>query len=492
MRKHFQFSCLVFIILGYACSGAAQSVPQKDQERDRLIAASQAGAMPLFFDIAALNGPEVLPGDFKNGNEFLLRGGLPNFFDKLKHKKSGNIGYLGGSITRAGNMYRVQSAKYIQSMFPGSKLQGINAGVSGTGTDLGACRLYDQLLKYHPDLVFVEFAVNQAFPDGMEGIIRQIIKYDPTIDICILYTIYEGQAKYYAEGKVPPNIAALERIAAHYNLPSIHMGLQAGILEAEGKLLWKAGQVLSQERSQVPGQKHNPTLSPGQLIFSQDGVHPSEAGGSLYAGAIARAMEKMKENDQPKAHVMPAGLIADHWEDATMYAPKEIATFSREWSSVDPNEIDQFRQFSGWFPYVMKADQPGASFTFKFQGEMFGFFDIGGPESGQLIVELDGKKVKLNPGRFPHMGKAVPEGEAEVAVLNRFNSFCNNRYRGQYHIIEVEPGTHEVRLSISPVIPDKRKILGEKQLDDITQHPEKYNRTAAYIGKILLRGKMIR
>lgn len=479
MRKHFQFSCLVFIILGYACSGFAQSVGQKDLERDQLIAASQAGAMPLFFDIATLKGPDVLPDDFKNGNEFLLRDGLPNFFNKLKHQKSGNIGYLGGSITRAGNMYRVQSAKYIQSMFPGSKLKGINAGVSGTGTDLGACRLYDQLLKYHPDLVFVEFAVNQAFQDGLEGIIRQIIKYDPTIDICILYTIYDGQAKYYAEGKVPPNIAALERIAAHYKLPSIHMGLQAGILEAEGKLLWKAGQV------------GNQTVNSGQLIFSQDGVHPSEAGGTLYAGAIARAMEKMKENDQPKAHVMPAALIADHWEDATMYAPKEIAVFSREWSSVDPNEIDQFRQFSGWFPYVMKADQPGASFTFKFQGEMFGFFDIGGPESGQLIVELDGKRLKLNAGKFPHMGKAVTREGAEVAVVNRFNSFCNNRYRGQYHMIEVEPGTHEVRLSVSPVIPDKRKILGEKQLEDITQHPEKYNRTAVYLGKILLRGKMI-
>lgn len=86
------------MILGYACSAVAQSVPQKDQERDRLIAASQAGAMPLFFDIATLNGSDVLPGDFKNRNEFLLRDGLPNFFDKLKHKKTGTSGILEGAL----------------------------------------------------------------------------------------------------------------------------------------------------------------------------------------------------------------------------------------------------------------------------------------------------------------------------------------------------------------------------------------------------------
>src|SRR5690606_36001811 len=104
---------------------------------------------------------------------------------------------IGGSITQGNVCYRPQTAKYLQSMFPDVPLKAINAGVSGTGTDLGACRLQDQLLQYHPDLIFVEFAVNGAYAPGMEGIIRQIWQFDPEIDICLIYTINNGQTKIY-------------------------------------------------------------------------------------------------------------------------------------------------------------------------------------------------------------------------------------------------------------------------------------------------------
>ena len=40
---------------------------------------------------------------------------------------------------------------------------GLNAVISGTGSDLGAFRVSEQLLKYKPDLIFIEFAVNGAF-----------------------------------------------------------------------------------------------------------------------------------------------------------------------------------------------------------------------------------------------------------------------------------------------------------------------------------------
>jgi len=45
---------------------------------------------------------------------------------------------------------------------------------------------------------------------------------------------------------------------------------------------------------------------------------------------------------------------------------------------------------------------------------------------------------------------------------------------------------------ISEVIPDKVNILGDSQLVDITEHPEKYNRTVENLGKILIRGKILK
>ncbi|HEX6428777.1 MAG TPA: SGNH/GDSL hydrolase family protein, partial [Niastella sp.] len=53
---------------------------------------------------------------------------------------------------------------------------------------------------------------------------------------------------------------------------------------------------------------------------------------------------------------------------------------------------------------------------------------------------------------------------------------------------KVEPGLHTVTMKISAVRADKRSMLGEKQLSDITANPERYNRTVVYLGKILLCG----
>lgn len=440
---------------------------------EELIAASQAGASPLFFDPANYAAPVIQTHTFFHPDEFKVRDGVPNFINKVKNGNPVTIGYLGGSITRADNQYRLQSAKFIQNMFPEMKVTGINAGVSGTGTDLGACRLYDQVLKYNPDLIFVEFAVNGAFPDGMEGIIRQIWKYNPRIDICLIFTISSGQSRIYADGKFPENIRNLEKIANHYAIPSIHMGLQAAILENNGKLIWKA----------------DPATLPDKIVFSADGTHPLEAGGNLYAEAIARAMLKMKNSAEDRIHHLEDPLIADNWEDAKMLDPKSFATFSPEWETVDTKTIESLNPFSGWFPYVMKAEKPGSSIQFQFDGTMLGIFDIGGPEVGQIELELDGVQMNLeekSPTNF-----SASENKSALKAINRFNRNCNNRYRGQCVFIRTEPGTHRVVLKIAAEIPDKAKILGESQLSDITMNPMKYNRSVVYLGKILIRGNKI-
>lgn len=471
--RGYLFLLTAILVAGTSC---AQSNKAADADRERLIAASQAGASPLFFDPAGENAPVLQPATFDNSRECTVRDGLPNFFFKAGKGKPVTIGYIGGSITQAIHGYRVRSAQFIQSLFPKVKMKGINAGVSGTGTDLGACRLHDQLLQHHPDLIFIEFAANGAYRDGMEGMIRQIWQFDATIDICLVYTLYNGQTATYAAGNAPPNILGLDSIAAHYNIPSIHLGLHPAMLEQEGKLIWKT----------------DSKSIPGKIVFSNDGVHPLPEGGDLYAGAIARSFQAMKQKSVPHSnarqpHHLPAPLINANWENARMYAPSELAIFSSGWEKIDPADSSHLKQFKGWFPYIMKATQPGSSFAFKFNGDMFGFFDIGGPEVGQLSIAVDGKPIKITPVQ-PGTRVANVTEENGRELVDRFNSFCNNRYRGQFECIKVAPGEHTVTIAISPVKADKRTILGEKQLNDITANPAKYDRTVLYLGKILING----
>lgn len=451
---HFIIQLLLSGLLLSSCF-SQEPAAKGNLQTDSLIAVSQAGAMPIFFDPSDVYAPVISTADYKDSLECLVRGGIPNFFCKMHTVDSVTIGYIGGSITRGDNMYRNQSAEFIQQMYPGVRIKAINAGVSGTGTAMGACRIKEQLLKYHPDLVFIEFAVNGAFREGMEGMIRQILRFDPFIDICLLYTIREGQTTTYTQGGIPANIEGLEKIANYYHIPSIHMGLQASFLEKNKKLVWK----------------NAATSADGRIVFSKDGIHPLKAGGNLYAAAIARSMIKMQAVNKRVRHLLPPPLLADNWEDARMLDPLKSAVFSKEWSSVKPEKIPLLKSFAPWFPYIMQACKSGASFSFRFSGNMVGMFDIGGPEAGQLLLNVDGQDVQL---------------------INRFNQYCNNRYRGQCEFIQLDKGIHTVRFTISPVKANKRKILGRNQQKDILSHPEKYGRTCEMLGKILIRGEIVR
>jgi lysophospholipase L1-like esterase len=472
--KQMVFFALVLVKVSHA---NAQTNQEKDAER--MISASRGAASPLFFNANAPEITLVSPGVFSNDKETEVRNGLGNFFLKLKENKPVTIGYIGGSITQANYGYRLQSAKYIQSLYPNAKLQFLNAGVSGTGTDLAACRIKQQILAHQPDLVFIEFAVNGAYQEGLEGIIRQIIKNNPKTDICLLYTIIRSQTVIYANNQIPENIKGLEKVASYYGLPSIHLAMEAAELEKEGKLIWKAD---------VGSVKD-------QVLFSVDGIHPTMEGGSLYAAAIARGLIKLRDtNSKPLNHQLTGALFSDGWEDAKMLDPLDVANFSKGWEKIPTEKNIQFAQFNSWFPYLMHTKDTGASFNFKFIGTLFGFYDLGGPDVGQVTINVDGNPVKLLAvtTKGYQFYKVLPKGVVGDSLINRFNAFCNNRYRGQYEFIELEPGTHHVTVTLSALKANKSKVLGEKQQNDINAYPEKYDQTALYLGKILIKGEIVR
>ncbi|MGE7774921.1 SGNH/GDSL hydrolase family protein [Chitinophaga sp. NPDC101104] len=440
------------------------AAPALAQSNGDLIAASQAGASPLYFQVPP-GTTLVSAGNFNDHRECIPRNGLPDFFAKAAAGKPLKIGFIGGSITQGNAGYRPQVLRYLQKMFPANEISALNAGVSGTGTDLGACRVQEQLLQHRPDLVFVEFAVNGAYAEGMEGIVRQV--RSAGAEVCLIYTITGQQTQAYAAGEIPLHIQGLEKVAAHYGVPSVHMGMEAAQMEKQGSLVWKG--------------EAKDTL--GHVLFSTDGIHPLPAGGNLYAAAVARGMEKMRKMPRRKGRrPLPAPLFTDDWWNAGMYPPREIAVFSGDWSQVT------MPQFAAWFPVMEKASTPGASFRFRFKGTGFGIFDVGGPEAGQITIEVNGKPMQVDPPLVP--GTQVYRlREGDSIPVNRFNSFCYNRYRGQHQLFTLPEGEYTVNIRLSSQRADKRAILGGSQSTDVLRYPERYGQTVLYLGRILLKGK---
>ncbi|NLE57719.1 MAG: SGNH/GDSL hydrolase family protein, partial [Planctomycetes bacterium] len=104
--------------------------------------------------------------------------GLANVFAKLNAGQSATIAYIGGSVTEMTG-YRTNVTSWFNSKYPG-RITELNAGWSGTGSLVGAMRYARDVLAQNPDLVFIEFAVNDLPEDPVsfiecnsEGMVRQ-------------------------------------------------------------------------------------------------------------------------------------------------------------------------------------------------------------------------------------------------------------------------------------------------------------------------------
>ena len=108
------------------------------------------------------------------------------------------------------NGYRVMVSQDLQKRFPDTEFKFINAGISSTCSTTGAHRLARDVLAARPDLLFVEFAVNDdqdaAHADrecrrGMEGILRQAREADPTLDVVVTHFCEPTNARFIIERK---------------------------------------------------------------------------------------------------------------------------------------------------------------------------------------------------------------------------------------------------------------------------------------------------
>ncbi len=450
----------------------------------QLIAQSEVtNPKSLFFE-ATYKTPYKLDVDgFSSPEEFTTRRGLPNFFRKCTAGEDVKVAYMGGSITNADNQYRKQSANYIASMFPDIKVAGINAAWGSTGSDVGSCLTKEYVTKFNPDLVFIEYAVNGSNANGIEGIIRKLIEFNPEIDICMIYTLYRNQCQEYAQGSMPANIARLDKVAEHYNLPSIHMGYWAGVLEHDGKLIWAADE-------DYKGDK---------IVFSNDGVHPCEAGGNLYASAIARAFNAMSDNIAEVDMEMIEPLSPTHMSAAQSIDLEMFGREAKGWHklkcTIDDPVFEECRMI---YNNLYVADENSEPIEFEFNGDMLGIMDVGSQDNGAIDIVIDGEKyvaLEYNKGYKVMKHTYVDVSDPTPSSL-RFNTKCMEEAFTQKSLIAIplkEYKEHKVTISFNPNKIDKAAIIGvtaEAYKAMVAESP-RFEDQKFHLGRILINGDMV-
>ena len=394
----------------------------------------------------------------RDARECVPRDGLPNIAHKLKTANEVKVAYLGGSITAAPG-WRVQSREWLERTNAPGRVTGINAAIGGTGSDLGVFRLRQDVLKHGPDLLFVEFAVNDggAPPEQikrtMEGIVRQTWKANPATDICFVYTLAERDLANLTAGKLQRSASVMEAVADHYGIPSIQFGVPVSRLVRDGKLVFKGD-----------------PESTDTMVFSKDGVHPLvDTGHDLYQQSIARAWPALTTTAKPAPHALSAPLMSDNWEHAKL-VPLTAAKLDGRWTLLDAAHPLKMR-FGRRLPEIRMAESGGARIEFRFQGTVAGIYDLLGPDCGQIKVRVDDQPEQTIP---------------------RFDGYCTyHRLAKHLFATGLAPGAHRAVLTLDANPPDKAGIIFGRNRPDMQAHPAKYDGTRWYVGSLMLIGEVV-
>lgn len=240
---------------------------------------------------------------------------------KARRGESICVAAIGGSITAGGvatkdpkRRYVQQLAQWFEKAFPGLKVRFVNAGIGATNSGYGALRVQRDVIAQQPDLVVVEYAVNDCtglakLDESYEGVLRQLLTSSTNRAVIELFFMHK-------DGKsAQPEQVALGR---HYGLPMISFRDAVWPELQAGKLKWEA-------------------------IYA-DVVHPNDAGHDI-ASALLRSflnasLDKLPKNDHdlPAVAPVPAPLISDTFERCMMFRAADLKPLSAAgWTCVKSN-----------------------------------------------------------------------------------------------------------------------------------------------------------
>jgi len=331
--------------------------------------------------------------DTRHAVELTPRQGLPHVMERLVRDEPVTVAYLGGSITAQEDGWRTQSYDWLQRTFPKAKLTQVDAAVSGTDSTLAAFRLQHDVLTQHPDLLFVEFSVNDSggrlTQDALEGIVRQTWKANPNTDICFIYTVSDTLLPRLLQGNIADSSEEAENVAEHYGIPSINFGVTIAAAVRSGSMV-------------MIGPAPLPDAPAGKrpISFSPDGTHPyPETGHRMYLAAFIRSFLAMEAMHPARLDRQRSPLDRDNLERATSETLGE-AKHSGDWHLVALQ--DPTGQLERSLPSVWAGSQAGDSVDLTFTGDLFGIFGVKGPDAGNFTVTIDKGRAITTTLRDPY------------------------------------------------------------------------------------------
>lgn len=297
----------------------------------------------------------------------------------LKAEKGNDItiGFLGGSITQGSlsstpeNCYAFLVYDWWRKSFPKSEISYVNAGIGGTDSYFGVARAVSDLLMYQPDVVIIDFSVNDKdsdfFMETYEGVIRKILSWNSNPAILLLHNVFYDTGKSAEEKH--------GEVGKWYELPgisirdTIYRQIEKGIIKREE--------------------------------ITPDGLHPNDKGHRYVADEIISFLNQVKDrklNDEE--YIIPRPLTQNSFEKAKRLTIREdnpeLIGFRAD-AGEKKGHLDFFK--NGWI-----GKKAGDKIIFKIEAASIGVQyrkTIKRPSlRARLVLDNDISTAKILDGNF--------------------------------------------------------------------------------------------
>ena len=250
---------------------ASEVTPETSSESESSNEESSVPEENSEIDYSALSEEEIY--DLMVNRSLMTTGDMTRMANVLSKAQNGEeitVAYLGGSITYGMTVapnepekcWAYRSTEWLREQFPDATVNYINAGMSGTPSILGNARLERDVLAYDPDIVFVEFAVNDGnsseYQVAYDSLVRTLLTQDKDIAVVLLFTVIESghTCQEY-----------MSKVGEQYGLPMISEPNSLGVEFADGRMAW--------------------------TDYSDDQSHPNEAGHKIVTDFVTNYYENV-------------------------------------------------------------------------------------------------------------------------------------------------------------------------------------------------------
>ena len=355
--------------------------------------------------------------------------GIGDIMADARERKPLTVVFFGGSLTWGANAsdpnltsWRGLTMKMLREKYPQTPWTFYNAAIGGTGTLLGIFRLERDVLSRKPDLVFLEFTLNDGLRGSKKGIhdlnnqsyeaiIRECLKRN----IAVLPVFLT--AKEHTEIK---DISILKRRLQHIELFRQYQLEYADVLGL-------------MNRKYLDGKLNTEPLWPKSLF---DMTHPHDSGYAEYFRNFEQEWNRIEKS--PVLHpVMPSDPISGKKFNKFVRIEAVDLNLPGWTKSLPFLQSDTFDWMtSRWINQLAVTSNADHIDTFKFQpngnklktldlsflGETIGLIFEVMPDSVPLSVSIDnGKKrlVRFRQGKLSHIEFKFLAGDLDPEKTHR-------------------------------------------------------------------------